>query len=111
MPLSLSDKTRNVVVDVIARDEFIARIIFLNIISERQMRRIRYNIKLYESVVSSSQRRDRSRSINEEIEERLLKYIDYRSTIFVDEMCYFIYDEFDILVNISTICRFLRRID
>ena len=41
--------------------------------------------------------------------EQLLAYLDQRPSAYLDEMAYFLLDEFDIQAHVSTICRTLYR--
>ena len=109
MPPPLSSQTRDDIVVVIARDDDIVRISTQYFVTERQMQKMKKNLRIYDSVMTSSLTRDRSLSIDQNMQTRLLEYIDLRSIAYLNEMIYFIYDTYDIVVNISTVARFLKR--
>ena len=111
MPLLLSSQTRDDIVVVIARDDDIVRISTQYFVTERQMQKMKKNLRIYGFVMTSSLTRDRSLSIDQNMQTRLLEYIDFRFIAYLNEMTYFIYDTYDIVVNISTVARFLKRMN
>ena len=110
MPLLLSSQTRDDIVVVIARDDDIVRISTQYFVTERQMQKMKKNLRIYDFVMVSSLTRDRSLSINQNMQTRLLEYIDLRFIAYLNEMIYFIYDTYDIVVSISTVAKFLKRV-
>lgn len=52
----------------------------------------------------------RDRIINDLLQEELLIYLDQRPMAYLDEMAWFLYDEFDVTVDESTIWRCLHRL-
>jgi len=106
---ALIDDQRTAIVDRIRIDKNIAQISHLKSVSKRQIRKIRRNIKLYIFVVVSQYRRDFDKLINKTIKNSLLNYINFRLIVYLDKMCLYLYNEFDIIVNIDTIARMLRR--
>ena len=110
MSSSLSQKTRDDIVVIIDRDDDFVRLTIQYDIIERQTRRMKRNLHIHDFVVASSMKRDRSLSIDQDMQIRLLEYIDLRFTTYLDEMIYFIYDTYDIVVNVFTIVKFLKRV-
>ena len=110
MSSSLIDEKRLRVAEMIRAGQSIIVIAHQVDIIERQMQKMRQNLLLYDFVVRSSMTRDRSRALNDVIENRLLKYIDLHLTVYLNEITLFIYDEFEIEISISIVSRFLDRV-
>jgi len=107
----LIDNQRVAIVDCIKIDKNIAYISYLENISKQQIRKIRCNIELYIFVVASQYCRDFAKLINKTIKNSFLKYIDLYSIVYLDEMCLYLYNKFDIIVNIWTIAKMFQKKD
>jgi len=105
----LIDDQRIVIVDHIRLDKNIAHISHLKSVFEQQVRKIKRNIKLYNFVVVSQYRRDSNKLIDKTIKNSLLNYINLCLIVYLHKICLYLYNEFNIIVNIDTIARMLRR--
>lgn len=80
-------------------------------LSGRQIRRMRSNWEHFGEVVAPKLLiRNRPRALSRYHEEQLLGYLEQRPTAYLDEMCWFLFDEFDISVSEATVCRALQRL-
>ena len=80
-------------------------------LSGRQIRRIRSNWEHYGEVVRPRiSIGHRPRALSQYHYKQLLVYLEQRPTAYLDEMCWFLFDEFDISVSESTVCRALQRL-
>ena len=110
MPSPLPPTVRAQAVDYIQSGYSTLETSFFLGISERQMRRIAQNLRLYGIAVRPSLKRGPPKSLDAAIEAGFLEYIDLHPTVYLDEMCLYIFDNYDIKVSIFTISRFLRRV-
>ena len=69
------------------------------------------SFRLYASMILSVMKNDRSKVIDEIMKKAFFDWINQRLTMYLNEMCLFLYDKFDIVVIIWTVKRFLKRID
>jgi transposase len=109
MPPALTDDKRTSINNRIEIGEDTARIAYLEGVTARQVRKIRRNLAIYASVVAPQYRRGPARLIGEVMKDSLLEYIDLHPTVYLDEMCLYLYDEYGITVSTWTVARMLRR--
>lgn len=88
-----------------------ATIVRVTDVSIRQVQRMRVNWTHF-GEVSSSQLNigHRPRKLSPFHEVELLKYLEQRSHAYLDEMCWFLWDEFEISATDSTVSRALKRL-
>lgn len=80
-------------------------------LSMQQLQRMRSNWEYFGEVVAPKLLiGHRPRALSQYHEEQLLGYLEQRPTAYLDEMCWFLFDEFDISVSKSTVCRALQRL-
>ena len=81
-------------------------------ISRRTLQRMRKTWKEWDSVCIPFQapQPGRDRIINDLLQEELLIYLDQRPMAYLDEMAWFLYDEFDVTVDEPTIWPYLHRL-
>ena len=48
--------------------------------------------------------------MNREMELDLLDFLEYKPTSYLDEMCWFLFDEFEIVLSTSTVSRVLHEL-
>ena len=90
-------------------DRFIVQIREFIDVSQIQIDKMRRNLTKYEIVVASSSIRERSRKMIEKMKNFLLEYINLHSIKYLNEMCWYVYDEFDIVVSEFILCKMLKR--
>ena len=71
-------------------------------VGREQIDKMKRNLLRYGVVVAPHAPMGRPRKFTEEMEAHLLEYIDLHPTKFLDEMCWFIFDMWDITVSEST---------
>jgi transposase len=80
-------------------------------VSLRQMQKMKLNWTHFDDVISSRMFIDhRSRRLTKFHENELLKYIEQRSHAYLDEMIWFLWDEFEISLDEFTVSRALKRL-
>ena len=73
--------------------------------STRQIQRMRANWTQFGEVTAPKMSLcGRPRALSQYHELQLLGYLEQRPTAYLDEMCWFLFDEFDIAVDESTVC-------
>ena len=78
-------------------------------VSIRQLRKMRHNWEHFSEVAKPQLASGRRKKMNQQQIEQLLMYLDQRPTSYLDEICWFLYDEFDVLVSESTVSRTLKQ--
>lgn len=79
-------------------------------ISVRQLRKMRRNWEDFGEVVRPHVASGRPKKLNRIHQEALLEYLEQRPTTFQDEMSWFLWDEFQLVVVESTISRALKKL-
>ena len=78
-------------------------------VSSRQLRKMRHNWEHFSEVAKPQLATGQRKKMNQQQIDQLLVYLDQRPTSYLDEMCWFLYDEFDVLVRESTVSRTLKQ--
>ena len=68
---------------------------------------MRRNYLRFNDVAPATAKPGRPKALSDYHAEQLLQYLDQRPTAYQDEMVWFLYDEFELVVDRSTISRFL----
>ncbi len=105
----LIDNQRVAIVDRIRLDKDTAYILHLESVSKRQIRKTRRNIELHNFIVVSQYKKNSNRLIDKTIKNSLLNYINLCLIVYLDKIYLYLYNEFDITIDIDTIARMLRR--
>lgn len=80
-------------------------------VSRSQINRMRSNWHEYGDVVSQAKKiQGRPQKMNREMELDLLDFLEYKPTSYLDEMCWFLFDEFEIVLSTSTVSRVLHEL-
>ena len=80
-------------------------------VSLRTLQRMRRSWRTYREVyIPSENRGGRPRALHQVYEEELLAYLEQRPMAYLDEMAFFLLDEFDVQVDEATIWRALTRL-
>lgn len=86
-------------------------IMYITGVSRSQINRMRNNWHEYGEVVSQAKKiQGRLRRMNREMELDLLDFLEYKPTSYLDEMCWFLFDEFEIVWSTSTVSRVLHEL-
>jgi len=111
MPFPLSDATRAAAVNAIVRGESTPSISTSLSISERQVSRMKYNLKRYgtSKEPTEGKRRGPPLKTGPAVEERLLEHLQYNPGMHPAEMKLLVKEEFGIDVSATTIRRALKR--
>jgi transposase len=111
MSSPLSDILRETITLRFVRDDSNKLIVAISEISLRQMQKMRSNWNHFEKIIMFVLIiKHRSRKLSQYHELELLKYLKQRSHAYLNEMCWFIWDEFEIFVNVSIISKALKRL-
>jgi transposase len=109
---SLSDTLRETITLRFVRDDFNKVIVAATEVSIRQMQKMKSNWTHFEEImllVLTIEHRPRKLSHFHEM--KLLKFLKQRSHAYLNEMCWFLWDEFEIFVNESTVNKTLKRLE
>lgn len=79
-------------------------------LSVRQVRKMRRNWEMFGEVVKPKLGAGRPKKICQLHNQALLEYLEERPTVYRDEMAWFLWDEFDLIVDESTISRALKQL-
>jgi hypothetical protein len=80
-------------------------------VSLRQMQRMRFNWTHFDEMIALVLIIEhKSRKLNQFHEIELLRYLKQRSHAYLNEMCWFVWDEFEISVNDSIVNKTLKRL-
>ena len=80
-------------------------------VSLRTLQRMRKTWRLYGTMcIPSENKSGRPRSISELYEHQLVEYLGQRPMAYLDEMAYFLLDEYGLVVDEATVWRSLRRL-
>ena len=107
----LSDEIRLVMLTYIEKNKKIIWIVSKLNVSERQIKKMKFNFRLYASIIFSARKNNLLKIIDEVMKKAFFDWINHRLIIYLNEMCLFLYDEFDIVVIIWIVKRFFKRID
>ena len=77
--------------------------------SIRKLRKMRRKWERFNEVANPQLAAGRRKKLNQQQIDQLLVYLDQRPTSSLDEMCWFLYDEFDVLMSESTVSRTLKQ--
>jgi hypothetical protein len=94
------------------RRNFNQIIVIIAEISLRQMQRMRFNWTHFDEMIAFVLIIEHKfRKLNQFHEIELLKYLKQRSHAYLNEMCWFVWDEFEISVNDSIVNKALKRLN
>lgn len=110
MPPPLPQEQRDEIQSQLELGRETAQIVHNTGVSRSQIDKMNRNLARYGAVVAPGQVRGAPRLMNEEMETHLLQWIDLHPTKYLDEMCWFIYDHYDVEVSEQTMCRTLKRL-
>jgi transposase len=111
MSSSLSDILRETITLRFVRRNFNQIIVTIAEISLRQMQRMRFNWTHFDEMIALVLIIEhKSRKLNQFHEIELLKYLKQRSHAYLNEMCWFVWDEFEIFVDDSIVNKTLKRL-
>ena len=111
MPPGLSINLRRDIEGYIRRGDSSQVIHDHTYVSVRQINRMRKNLKLHDDVVApKAPVQGRPRTLSPLVENALLEYLEQRPTAYRDEMCWFLWDEFEIQVAERTMSDILKRL-
>jgi hypothetical protein len=111
MSSSLNDILRETIALRFVQDDFNKLIVAISEISLCLMQKMRSNWNHFEKIIMLVLIiKHRSRELNQYHELELLKYLKQRLHAYLNKMCWFIWDEFEISVNVSIISRALKRL-
>jgi hypothetical protein len=111
MSSSLSDILRETITLRFVRKNSNQIIVTTAEISLRQMQRMRFNWTHFDEMTAPVLTIEhRSRKLSQFHEIELLRYLKQRPHAYLNEMCWFVWDEFEISVNDSTVSRALKRL-
>jgi hypothetical protein len=112
MSSSLSDILRETITLRFVRRNFNQIIVIIAEISFRQMSRMRFNWTHFDEMIAFLLIIEhKSRKLNQFYEIELLKYLKQRLHAYLNEMCWFVWDEFEISVNNSIVNKALKRLN
>ena len=110
MPLSLPDDLRTEIESYFIRRETTKWIRQATGVCVAQVNKMRKNWELYSlTIAPKHEQQGRPRHITAAMEEDLLGYLEQRPTAYLDEMAWFIFDEYDVEVTPRTISNCLHR--
>jgi hypothetical protein len=111
MSSPLSDILRKTITLRFVRRDFNQIIVTTAEISLRQMQRMRFNWTHFDEMIAFVLTiKHKSRKLSQFHEIELLKYLKQRPHAYLNEMCWFVWDEFEISVNDSIVSRALKRL-
>ena len=111
MPRRLPDQLRSDIETYFRRGNTTDQIHRFTFVSKRQITRMRKNLKMYDVVVPpKAPVQGRPRTLSPLVEDALLEYLEQRPQAYCDEMCWFIWDEFDIDIRERTMSTVLKRL-
>jgi hypothetical protein len=111
MPLSLNDTLRKIITLRFVRNDFNKIIVVIAEVNLRQMQRMRFNWTHFDEMTSFVLIiKHKSRKLNQFHEIELLNYLKHRSHAYLNEMIWFIWNEFEIFVNDSIFNKTLKRL-
>jgi hypothetical protein len=111
MSSSLNDTLRETITLRFVRRDFNQIIVIIAEISLCQMQRMRFNWTHFDELIALVLIIEhKSRKLNQFHKIELLKYLKQRSHAYLNEMCWFVWDEFEISVNNSTVNKALKRL-
>ena len=106
---SLSQKQRDEIQSQLKFEREIAQIVHNIEINRSQIVKMNKNLTRYKIVITSKQIRDALKRMNEKMKTHLLQWIDFHSINYLNEMCWFIYDHYDVEINEQIMCKTLKR--
>jgi transposase len=110
MPIKLTQHLRDLIVTEFALGHTNAAIASKHGISTSQVWKMRRNYTYYgDTQAPCISRRGRPPLLTKSQEDALLQYLNNRPDAYLDEMCWFIFDEFNIIIAESTLSQVLAR--
>ena len=109
MPPPLSKELRDEIQAHIELGRETSQIVYSTGVSCNQINKMKRNLARYGDVVAQHQVMEPSRLLSFDMKDHLLEWIDEHPTKYIDEMCWFIYDHYDISVSERTIQKLLKR--
>ena len=79
-------------------------------VSARQIQKMRRNWKQYGKVAGPQLPPSCPQKLNTLHQTKLLVYLGQQPTAYLDEICWFLYDEFDLVVSEATVSRALKKL-
>jgi hypothetical protein len=111
MSSSLNDILRETITLRFVQEDFNQIIVIIAEISLRQMQRMRFNWTHFDEMIAFVLIiKHKSRKLSQFHEIELLKYLKQRSHVYLNEMCWFVWNEFEISVNDSIVNKALKRL-
>lgn len=112
MPVGLTEETRAMVVQAIGRGESTGQIATSLKISERQVTRMKANLKNFGTIKPvSGLKRGPPKKIDEALEEHVRAYIECQPTAQLKEICGYLNENFGKMVSASTVSRVRKRME
>ncbi len=105
MPPSLPSAMRSRIRIYFDRSDFTAFISKVIEVSMTQIRRIRRAYIVIDMITAFID--ERSFKLSDYHAEQLIEYLHQRLTVYQNEMIWFLFDEFNIIINVSNVCRLL----
>ncbi len=109
MPQALIQNLRDEIQFHLARDDSTTFIHKVTHVTRQQINRIRKKHLHFSDVTSALDTIDRSKILSEYHAQKLLDFLSQRLIIYQNDMIWFLYDEFDIVISQSTISRMLKQ--
>ena len=111
MSSSFIQEIRDEIEIMIRYDEFSSRISMITNVIVKQINKMKRNLIKYDVVIVSYAIMKRFRKLIETMKLHLFDYIDLHFIKYLNEMCWFIFDMYDVVVNETIICRILKRFE
>lgn len=109
MPPPLTPEQRNDIEVLIRNQEPSKYIATSTGVTTQQIDKMKRNLARHGVVTAPSAIMGRPRILTDEMEAHLLEYINLHPTKYLDEMCWFLFDIYDVSVSEATVCRVLKR--
>ncbi len=111
MSSSLNVTIKEIIILRFVRNDFNKVIIIIIVVSLRQIQQMRFNWTHFEEIILFVLIIEhKSRKLNQFHKIELLNYLKHRSHTYLNKMCWFIWNEFEIVVNDSIINKALKRL-
>ena len=112
MPPKLSAQVQGEIEGYILRGNTTQQIRARTLVSVRQINRMKRNMRRFGDVIASKAlMQGRLRILSFEMETALLKYLNQKFDAYCDEMCWFFYDEFEIVMTKKTMSIIFNHLD
>ncbi len=112
MSSSFNNTLKKIITLRFVRNDFNKIIVATAEISLRQMQKMKFNWIHFDEMTSFVLIiKHKSRKLNQFHETELLNYLKHRSHAYLNEMIWFIWDEFEIFINDSIVSKALKRLN